>query len=120
MADCIVGATRESTFLLTEDKKEKRKYFLLAFAIIAIITSALTMKDVYGILPAVASLIAVFSFWQQNPNVTKLLGLPISTVMLVYDIMRFSIAGIINEILTLVSIAVFFVFSNKKTKADKQ
>ena len=32
MAVCIVGTARETTFLLTDDKKEKRKYFLLAFA----------------------------------------------------------------------------------------
>ena len=119
MAVCIVGTARETTFLLTDNKKEKRKYFLLAFAIIAIITSALTMKDLFGLLPAVASLIAVFSYWQQNPNLTKILGIPISIAMITYDIVRFSITGIINEILTLISIFVFFVFS-KNTKTDKQ
>ncbi len=120
MAVCIVGTARETTFLLTDDKKEKRRYFLLAFAIIAIITSILTMKDLFGLLPALASLIAVFSYWQQNPNLTKILGIPISIAMLTYDIMRFSITGIINEILTLISIFVFFIFSNKKVKAEKQ
>ncbi|MBR2384503.1 MAG: YgjV family protein [Clostridia bacterium] len=120
MAVCIVGTARETTFLLTDDKKEKRRYFLLAFAIIAVITSILTMKDLFGLLPALASLIAVFSYWQQNPNLTKILGIPISITMLTYDIMRFSITGIINEILTLISILVFFVFSNKKVKAEKQ
>ena len=120
MAVCIVGTARETTFLLTDDKKEKRKYFLLAFAIIAVITSLLTMKDLFGLLPAVASLIAVFSYWQQNPNLTKILGIPISIAMITYDIVRFSITGIINETLTLVSIAIFFIFSKKNTKLDKQ
>ena len=127
MAVAIVGTARETTFLLTEDKKDKRKYFLILFAIIAVVTSSLTIitpsftvKNLYGLLPAVASVIAVFSFWQQNPNVTKLLGIPISTAMITYDFIKFSIAGIINEILTLISIAVFFILNNKKTKTDKE
>lgn len=117
MAVCIVGGLRETTFLLTEDKKDKRKYFLIAFCLIACITSALTMKDWFGLLPALASLIAVFSYWQQNPNLTKILGVPISISMLVYDLMRFSIFGFVNEVLTLISIIVFFVskrIENKK------
>ena len=120
MAVCIVGTARETTFLLTDDKKEKRKYFLLAFAIIAIITSILTMKDLFGLLPAVASLIAVFSYWQQNPNLTKILGIPISITMITYDIVRFSITGIINEILTLTSIVIFFITSTIKTNKTEQ
>lgn len=111
---CAVGALRETTFLLTDDKEDKRKYFLITFAIISLITSALTMKDLYGLLPAIASLIAVFSYWQQSPTLTKLLGLPISAVMLIYDFMRFSIMGIANEILTLISIAIFFIFARFK------
>ena len=123
MAVCCVAIAREITFLQTEDKKDKRKYFLIAFAIISIVSSSLTMKDVYGLLPALASLIAVFSFWQQNPNVTKVLAIPISISMIIYDIMRFSIAGIINEIFTLISIIIFFskiAKNNKPTNTIKQ
>ena len=116
MAVCIVGAMRETTFLLTDDKKDKRKNFLLLFAIVAIITSLFTMKDLFGLLPALASLIAVFSYWQQNPNITKLLGIPISVSMIIYDVMRYSIMGIVNEVLTLISISVFFILNVKNTK----
>lgn len=116
MAVCIVGGARETTFLLTEDKKDKRKFFLIAFCLIACITSALTMKDWFGLLPALASLIAVFSYWQQNPTLTKILGVPISISMLVYDLMRFSIFGFVNEILTLVSILIFFILRLPKNR----
>jgi glucose uptake protein GlcU len=46
MAVATVGTARETTFLLTEDKKDKRKYFLIVFAIISIVASSLTMKDI--------------------------------------------------------------------------
>lgn len=109
MAVTLVGVARETTFILTDDKKESRKYFLLGFAIIACTTSILTMKDLFGLLPALASLIAVFSYWQQNPTVTKILAIPISTSMIIYDLFRFSITGIVNETLTLVSIAIALI-----------
>lgn len=111
MSVTLVGVVRETTFILTDEKKKGRKFFLIICAIIAVTASILTMKDYFGILPAVASLIAVFSYWQQNPTVTKILGIPISLSMIVYDIMRFSIMGIVNEILTLISIFVWFTKS---------
>ncbi len=117
MAVCIVGGARETTFFLTENKKDKRKYFLIAFCLIACVTSALTMKDWFGLLPALASLIAVFSYWQQNPTLTKIFGVPISISMLVYDFMRFSIFGFINELIALISILIFFI--SKRFKDGK-
>ncbi|MBE5742380.1 MAG: YgjV family protein [Clostridiales bacterium] len=109
LAVTLVGACRETAFILTDGKNKNRKPLFVIFAIVAVITSALTMKDIFGLLPAFASLIAVFSYWQQNPTLTKILGIPISISMLVYDIMRFSIMGLVNEVLTLVSISVWFI-----------
>ena len=120
MSVTLVGVARETTFILTDDKKKCRKYFLVFFALVAIVTSILTMKDLFGLLPALASLIAVFSYWQQNPAVTKILGIPISIAMITYDIVRFSITGIINEILTLTSIVIFFITSTIKTNKTEQ
>ena len=119
---CIIGATREISFILTENKKQLRKYFLIVFALVAITTSILSMKDPFGVLPAFASLIAVFSYWQQSPNLTKILGLPISGIMITYDVMRLSTMGLINEILTLISIIVFFVgaYFRKKNQETAQ
>ena len=110
MAVCLVGFARELTFIFTDDKKQnKRVWFLTAFASVSIITSILTMKDLFGLLPALSSIIAVFSYWQNNTFTTKILGIPISISMITYDIMRFSLMGIVNEILTLISIAIFFI-----------
>lgn len=118
MAVCLVGALRETVFIFTKDKNDNRKYYLVAFCLISLITSIFTMKDVYGLLPALASLIAVFSYWQTNTTVTKILGLPISLTMLTYDFVRFSIMGITNEILTIISIIIFFIFSYFKTNSS--
>ncbi|MBQ7372963.1 MAG: YgjV family protein [Clostridia bacterium] len=119
MAVCAIGFLRELTFIFTDEKKQsKRLLFLIVFAISSIIISAFTMKDLFGLLPAVASVIAVFSYWQKNTVVTKLLGVPISACMITYDIMRFSIMGIVNETLTLISIAIFFILQTLKNKKN--
>ena len=119
MAVCLVGFARELTFIFTDDKNQnKRIWFLMAFAGLSLTTSILTMKDLFGLLPALASIIAVFSYWQKNTFFTKVLGIPISISMITYDIMRFSLMGILNEILTIISIIIFFVFHfiNKSKK----
>lgn len=117
MAVCIVGILRESVYILTDENKQtKRLLFLLIFASLSIFISVFTMKDLFGLLPAVASLIAVISYWQQNPTLTKILGVPISISMITYDVMRLSYTGIINEILTLVSIIIFFIFFFKNNQ----
>ena len=117
MAVCLVGFAREIFFILTDDKKQdKRLLVLILFALCSILTSAFTMKDLFGLLPAVASVIAVFSYWQQKPTLTKILGVPISLSMITYDIMRLSYMGIANEILTLISISIFFISRHFKEK----
>ena len=121
MAVTTVGAIRETTFLLTDENENKRrKRFLIAFTALACVTSILTMKDWFGLLPAVASIIAVFSYWQQKPKLTKILGVPISLVMLFYDIMRFSIMGMANEILTLISVTVSLILTTKNSNKNSR
>ena len=121
MAVCLVGFAREITLIFTDDENAKtRRWLLIAFALCSIITSTFTMKDWFGLLPAVASIIAVFSYWQQKPTLTKILGVPISISMVTYDIMRFSLMGIINEVLTLISIAFYFIKIYISSKKDKK
>ena len=98
-----IGVARESTFLAIEDRKIDRRPFLVLFFICACVSAVLTWKGWFSILPATASLISVISFWQQRPNVSRLLAIPISLCMLTYDVQVRSAAGIFNEILTLSS-----------------
>ena len=117
MAVCLIGFLRDLTFLITVDKKIKNRiWLLLVFATISITTSIFTYNDLFDLLPTLASLIAVFSYWQQRPKITKILGLPISISMLTYDIIKLSYMGITNEIFTLISIAWYFI-SNKQKNA---
>ena len=118
MAVCLIGFFRDLTFLLTVNKNSKNRiWLLLIFASISIATSIFTYNNLFDLLPTLASLIAVFSYWQQKPTVTKILGLPISISMLTYDIIKLSYMGIANEIFSLISITWYFISSKKRKKS---
>ena len=101
-----IGIARESTFLAIEDKKIDRRPFLAVFFLCALGSIWLTWKGWTSFLPAIASMLSVISFWQQKPKLSRFLALPISTLMLTYDILVGSYTGIGNELLTLGSVLI--------------
>ena len=102
-AICSIGILRESIFLNNHRKWAKTKLWLLVFVLLSIISAILTWKNPYSLLPSVASVLSVYSFWKGNPTLTKILSLPISTCFLIYNIVFGSYIGIINEIFVLTS-----------------
>ena len=115
-AIAAIGIIREAVFLNQNKKWAQGKSWLLLFLALSVISAAFTWKSVFSILPAVGSVLSVFSFWKNKPALTRALAFPISASMLTYDIFCGSYLGIANEIFTLVS-AVIGVLRNKKTKA---
>lgn len=101
-----IGVARETTFLSIEGQKIDRRPFLAVFFVCAPLSVWLTWRDASSLLPATAFLLSVVSFWQQRPRLSRRLAIPISLCMLTYDIAVGSIAGIVNEIFTLISTVV--------------
>ncbi len=112
-AVAFVGIIRESVFLFVEKKREK--WFVL-FLAVSFISSYLTYKNMFSILPAVASAFSVISFWQKNPLTTKYLSFPIATCMGVYGFASGSVSGVCNEVLTVISSLISIVFHRKEMK----
>lgn len=112
-----IGIARESTFLAIEDKKIDRRPFLAVFFLCALGSVWLTWKGWASILPAIASMLSVISFWQQKPRLSRFLALPISACMLSYDILVGSYSGIGNELLTLGSVLIG-IYRHDRNKAN--
>lgn len=106
MAVAIIGIFRETVFLNQDKKWAKSKWWLVFFLACSVTSAIVTWKNMFSILPAVASVLSVISFWRNRPNFTRRLAFPISFCMLTYDVTCDSYAGIINEIFTLVSATV--------------
>lgn len=116
-AIAAIGVIREAVFLNQSKKWAQSKGWLLLFLALSVVSAVFTWKSAFSLLPAVASVLAVFSFWKNKPSLTRSLAFPISFSMLTYDIFCGSYLGIANEIFTLVS-AFIGVLRNKKSGTE--
>ena len=107
-----IGVVRESVFLNKGKKWADSKLWLLFFVVLSIVSAIFTWKSPMSILPVLASVISVFSFWRAKPLLSKLLAYIISACMLSYDILVLSYMGMINEVLTLISTTIGIVTLN--------
>ena len=73
-----------------------------------------TFSAWYNILPIAASSFVTVSLWINNPQLTKLITIPISLAFLTYDFFVGSYIGIINESISIISIIIYFT----KTKGE--
>lgn len=119
-AICAVGIIREIIFLNNRRKWARSKLWLLFFILLGIISAVLTWENAFSILPALASVLAIISFWIGNPKTTRLLQIPISSALLVYNVICLSYTGIINEILSFISIILAFIRFKTKTEKTEQ
>lgn len=106
VAVAIIAVFREIVFYNQDKKWAKSKLWLVFFLICSVTSAVLTWQSPFSVLPAIASIISVISFWRNDPCLSRYLAFPISVSMLTYDFTCSSYMGIANEVFTLVSAAV--------------
>ena len=102
-AVAVIGLMRELVFINKEKKWAKHPLWLVFFLVLSVICGYITWKNVFSLLPCIASVVSVISFWVGNPRLSRILTYPISACMLTYDIACSAILGIVNELLTVTS-----------------
>lgn len=105
-----IGIFRELIFI---NRKEKAWASGILWPVIFItINWALGVRTFsmwYNILPILASSFVTVSLWIDNPKLTKCISVPISLSFLIYDIFIGSHIGVINELISIASIAIYFL-----------
>ncbi len=123
MAIAIIGIFREIVFVNKEKKWAKSKLWFVFFILVSIGSAALTWKNAFSILPAAASILSVIGFWIGNPTVSRIMALPISGCMGIYDVTNPAgvlYLGLANEAMTVVSVIIFVVRESvKRSKTEK-
>ena len=99
----LISVIRGIVFLNEEKKWASGKKWLWIFLFLSLLSAVLTYKNPSSLLPLFASLLAVVSFWQKKPSLTRLLAFPIAISMLIYDIFAGSVMGMVNESIVLIS-----------------
>ena len=127
---CLVGAIRSVVFLnksrLHSDHIGWLIGFILIYICIYVLTFTLFGKEftlinaLVELLPTTAMTAITIAFRMQNAKVFRLIGLIHSPCWLIYDIVVFSLGGIIGEILALCSIFIGILRLDRRKKAPEK
>ena len=121
MVVSLVGVLRSLTFFILSLKgKSGNRGWLAFFMSIGVGAIILTWKNVYSICSVFSCIFATFGYWQKKPQNTKIMGIFVCITQIIYAIFVGSISVIINELITLASIAIFFFkLYAEKRQAEK-
>ena len=99
----MVCLMRELVFLNNDKKLFQSRIWLVVFVLCNWVCAVCTWDGVFSLLPALASTLATYSFWQKRVRTTRLIALANNGIMLTYDLFADSYAGILNEVLAFCS-----------------
>lgn len=121
VAMCIIALLRNIIFLVDENKNGKREtinqidiIILIILYIISTISAVFTYEGVFSLLSVFAAMLYTFSVWQKKTKLYKLLGIPVETLWLLYNIYVGSIFGIILEAILLICSIIGYLLEIKK------
>lgn len=106
----FVGIFREIVFVNRKTKKWANGFlWVVLFILINFTLGIKSFNEWYDIVPIIASSFVTIALWLDNPNLTKLISIPVATAFLIYDIFVSSYIGIVNESISILSIILFFI-----------
>ena len=104
----IIGIFRETVFMNSDKKWANSLIWPAVFISVSWIAAIISWKSALSLLPMCASTLVTVSLWVKSPKLTRLMTIPVCTAFIIYDIFVGSYAGIVNESISLVSIAAAF------------
>lgn len=115
----IIAIFRDS-FIILKDKNKKynKSIFLYIFIIIYITVSIITYKNIWSLFPLVAAIIYLIPILNGNKKMVKQTALLCYFLWLAYNIFILSLAGIISNIVSIISTGIA-VYSEKNKKLEK-
>lgn len=106
-----IGALREFIFM-----KHKKMPTLIFFLLMSILSAVIGWSGYKSFLPAIASALSVISFYLSVPKFSRIAAYPISMLMGTYSLLSGSAAGVVNEILTLISSTIAIAINKRSYK----
>ena len=116
---CIVSALRSITFFLLAAKGKRENPIWFGLFMIAGVTAILiTWKDIFSIFSLVSCVLATLGYWQKKPERMKIFSIFVCLSQISYAICVSSVSVVVNELITISSIVIFFsrVYINKKNQ----
>ena len=110
----VMALFRETVYYNKNKKWARSVWWLILFILLFASAAALTWKGPVSLLPSCASIIATVAYWQNDQMRAKILLVPTTVCMFFYNLYALSYSGVINEIIGIISMTVFFIFFFRK------
>lgn len=116
----VINLLRNTVYGFRDRKWAQSNAVPFVFLAISVVAVVLTWKNAWDLFPLVAAVFATFANWQTDTRKLRYLTYPVSAGWLVYNIVNGSMAGMCNEIFTIVSLTVGVVRYDILKKTPKQ
>ena len=123
---CIIALIRNVIFFVDEKKNGKREtinkidiIILIILYSISIISAIFTYEGFFSLLSVLATMLYTLSVWQKKTKIYKLLGIPVETLLLLYNLYIISIFGVISESILLICAITGYWLEIKKNRKNK-
>ena len=101
-----IGILRNIIFIFTVKKGKPTLIWVIFFSALTIALGIATFEGYISLLAITAKLLSCISYGINNARAIRYINLPSSGCWLVYNGIHFSLAGILNEILVIISIII--------------
>ena len=126
LAMTAVALIRNIIFLLDEKKNGKREtnnktdiIILVILYIVSIVSAIFTYDGFFSLFSVFATMLYTYSVWQKKTNIYKLLGIPVETLWILYNIYIMSVFGIILETILLICSITGYILEIRKKDLQK-
>ena len=110
MATISLSLIRDILFINRDKSKMlQSKWWVVAFCFGYGLCAAVTWGGAWSIFSPVASCLSTIGFWNRNVKTIRIVNLAVCVCMLIYGVATHSLATVINQIYTVVSIFVILV-----------
>lgn len=123
MAMNIISSIRNLTFSYLVKKEKNTLPFQIIFCIAFIVSGILTWKNYLSLIVILAKLLATVVYGMKNTKYLRFATVPTSIFWLIYNFSCKATAGVISEILSLISLISAIIridIIEEKNKADRQ
>lgn len=102
-------------FIIFKEKHSKfsNKVYLMLFILLYIIAAVFTYNGILSILPLIAAIIYIIFIWNGNEVIIKKTAFFCNFLWLIYNVFVLSIAGIISNIISLLSTLIAIINTKK-------
>ena len=102
----FLGCFRNWVFLDCDKKGKSLRPWRILFSVIFVAATLLTWAGPKSLLSAVAKVASTVAYGSSNPRLIRFITLCSSSCWLIYNLLVFSLAGVLGEVITLASVLI--------------